>query len=167
MARLPDNAPRRLLALTLFALMSQPAIADRDKHGDKHGQGQREHDRHESRDDADDHPGQPAEGGYFRPAEREHVRAWYSEEFRRGDCPPGLARKGNGCLPPGQARKWRIGQALARDLEYYDLPPALIVTLAPAPSGYRYVRVANDILLIAVGTGMVLDALQDLGLGVR
>jgi Ni/Co efflux regulator RcnB len=31
------------------------------------------------------------------------------------------------------------------------------------PSGYRYVRVASDILLIAAGTGMVVDAIQDLG----
>ena len=28
-----------------------------------------------------------------------------------GDCPPGLARKGNGCLPPGQAKKL-VGAAL-------------------------------------------------------
>ena len=28
-----------------------------------------------------------------------------------GNCPPGLAKKGNGCLPPGQAKKL-VGQAL-------------------------------------------------------
>ena len=29
----------------------------------------------------------------------------------RGTCPPGLAKKGNGCMPPGQARKrWNTGQ---------------------------------------------------------
>jgi hypothetical protein len=28
-----------------------------------------------------------------------------------GGCPPGLAKKGNGCMPPGQARKlYRVGQ---------------------------------------------------------
>ena len=28
-----------------------------------------------------------------------------------GGCPPGLAKKGNGCLPPGQAKKlYNIGQ---------------------------------------------------------
>jgi Ni/Co efflux regulator RcnB len=31
------------------------------------------------------------------------------------------------------------------------------------PRGYRYVRVASDILMIAIGTGMVIDAIQDLG----
>jgi hypothetical protein len=34
---------------------------------------------------------------------------------------------------------------------------------APSRSAYRYVRVASDILLIAVGTGMVVDAIEDLG----
>ena len=32
----------------------------------------------------------------------------------------------------------------------------------PLP-GYRYVRVASDILMIAAGTGMVADAIEDLG----
>jgi hypothetical protein len=31
------------------------------------------------------------------------------------------------------------------------------------PAGHRYVRVAGDILLIAVGTSIVADAIQDLG----
>ena len=28
---------------------------------------------------------------------------------------------------------------------------------------YRYVRVASDMLLIAIGTGMVVDAIRDIG----
>jgi len=27
-----------------------------------------------------------------------------------GGCPPGLAKKNNGCMPPGQAKKLRVGQ---------------------------------------------------------
>jgi Ni/Co efflux regulator RcnB len=46
---------------------------------------------------------------------------------------------------------------------YYDLPPALIVKIGAPPSGHRYVRVAGDILMIAVGTGLVVSAIQDLG----
>ncbi len=30
------------------------------------------------------------------------------------------------------------------------------------PAGYKYVRVANDILLIAIGTSIVVDAIEDL-----
>jgi Ni/Co efflux regulator RcnB len=66
-------------------------------------------------------------------------------------------------MPPGQARKWSIGRPLPREVIYYDVPPALVVQFDRAPTGYRYVRVANDIVLIALGTGMVIDAIQDLG----
>ena len=34
----------------------------------------------------------------------------------RGSCPPGLAKKGNGCMPPGQARKaFNVGQRYNRN----------------------------------------------------
>ena len=41
-------------------------------------------------------------------------------------CPPGLAKKGNGCLPPGQARKiFARGQRIERDwFEGYRVPVA-------------------------------------------
>jgi hypothetical protein len=41
-------------------------------------------------------------------------------------CPPGLARKGNGCLPPGQAKKlFARGQRIERDwFEGYRMPVA-------------------------------------------
>ena len=33
-----------------------------------------------------------------------------------GGCPPGLAKKNNGCLPPGQAKKmYRVGQRYSLD----------------------------------------------------
>lgn len=34
----------------------------------------------------------------------------------RGSCPPGLAKKGNGCQPPGQAKKlYNVGQRYNRN----------------------------------------------------
>jgi Ni/Co efflux regulator RcnB len=65
-------------------------------------------------------------------------------------------------MPPGQAKKWHVGQPLPRDVIFYDLPPALVVRIGTPPAGHRYVRVAADILLIAIGTGMVIDAIADL-----
>jgi len=56
-----------------------------------------------------------------------------------------------------------VGRPLPREVVYYDLPPALVVQIGVPPAGHRYVRVAADILLIAVGTGMVVSAIQDLG----
>ena len=79
------------------------------------------------------------------------------------NCPPGLAKKRNGCLPPGQARKWVIGRPLPRDVIFHDLPGELVVRIGLPPEGYKYVRAAADILMIAVGTGLVVDAIEDLG----
>lgn len=102
------------------------------------------------------------EGGHFADQHRSMVREYYGERFRAGKCPPGLAKKNNGCMPPGQAKKWQVGRPLPRDVIYYDLPHTLVVQLGRPPAGHRYVRVAADILLIAVGTAMVVDAIQDL-----
>jgi len=102
-------------------------------------------------------------GEYFGDQQKVAVHDYYRKQFRTGHCPPGLAKKGNGCMPPGQAKKWSIGRPLPRDVSVYDVPQELVVQIGIPPTGYRYARVANDILLIAVGTGMVIDAIQDLG----
>lgn len=103
------------------------------------------------------------QGAYFGNRHRIVVRNYYADQFRTGHCPPGLAKKNNGCLPPGQAKKWYIGRPLSRDIIFHDLPPAIVLELGPPPAGHRFVRVASDILMIAVGTGIVIDAIQDLG----
>lgn len=37
----------------------------------------------------------------------------YNSGYGTGNCPPGLAKKNNGCQPPGQARKsYNVGQRL-------------------------------------------------------
>ena len=82
----------------------------------------------------------------------------YSEPRKSGNCPPGLAKKNNGCQPPGQIKKWRKGEPLPGDVIYYDLPSALIDELGLTPEGDRVVQVGTDLLLISIGTGIVLDA---------
>ncbi|MGR8934263.1 MAG: hypothetical protein ACU837_07725 [Gammaproteobacteria bacterium] len=99
----------------------------------------------------------------FDSRQRTIVHNYYAEQFHAGHCPPGLAKKNNGCMPPGQAKKWAIGKPLPQYVVFYDLPPEVAVELGPPLPGYRFVRVANDILMIAVGTGMVMDAIMDLG----
>ncbi len=98
----------------------------------------------------------------FAPRQEEAVRGYYHEEYRQGRCPPGLAKKHNGCMPPGQAKQWRRGEPLPRYAEVHELPPNLVVEIGAPPQGYRYVRVANDVLMIAAGTGIVVDAIEDL-----
>ena len=57
---------------------------------------------------------------------------------------------------------WRRGYPLARNVIFYDLSPRIARRLGKAPAGHRYARVAQDILLIAIGTGLVVDAVYDL-----
>ena len=101
-------------------------------------------------------------GGYFAGPQREAARAYYGTQYSAKRCPPGLAKKNNGCMPPGQAKKWSVGQRLPRDVVFYPVPQTVSVRIGLPPSGYRYVRVANDILLIAIGTSMVVDAIENL-----
>ena len=103
-------------------------------------------------------------GSHFQDQHRVVVREYYTEQFSKGRCPPGLAKKNNGCMPPGQAKKWRLGYPLPSDVIYYSVPQPLVLQIGAPPPGYRYVRVANDILMIAIGTGMIVDAIQNLGL---
>ena len=102
-------------------------------------------------------------GAYFVPQQRVVVQNYYGKQFKAGHCPPGLAKKNNGCLPPGQAKKYAIGQPLPRDVVFYPVPSSVVVQLGAPPAGHKYVRVAADILLIAIGTSLVVDAIQDLG----
>lgn len=101
-------------------------------------------------------------GSYFTVSQRQAVVEYYEPRFKAGKCPPGLARKNNGCQPPGLAKQWRKGQPLPRDVVYYPVPEGVSIRLGLPPEGHKFVRVATDILLIAVGTGMVVDAIEDL-----
>ena len=150
---------RRALALVIPALLiglASPAWADKDKDNKgkgKHGHGNR---------------GGPAV--VVQPIrvvvpqqDRAIVYQYYRSEFTAGRCPPGLAKKGNGCLPPGQAKKlWVIGQPLPPAVVYQAVPPVVTQQLAPVPPGYEYVRVDDDVLLMDKANRMVADVVNDL-----
>lgn len=157
------------LALVIGGILAAgPAMAEKPSWagGGKGGKNERAERRDEQRGaQKDERREGPAgmQGRHFEDRHREIVREYYTEQFRSGRCPPGLAKKHNGCMPPGQAKKWQIGRPLPRDVVYYNVPQPLVMQIGVPPAGYRYVRVATDILLIAAGTGMVVDAIQDLG----
>jgi len=97
---------------------------------------------------------------HFQMAQRQAAQNYYAQPEHQGFVPPGLARKGG--LPPGQTKAWKRGQPLPAGVAWYALPRSLELVLGPPPASHRYVRVATDILLIAIGTGMVVDAMEDL-----
>jgi Ni/Co efflux regulator RcnB len=166
MKRMGVHTSYTLVLLIVGTLVTNPMLADKpawagasDK-GEAKGKGH-VRDRDEESDRAPERRSTTI--GRFSDRHRVVIRDYYAGQFQAGRCPPGLAKKRNGCMPPGQAKKWHIGRPLPQDVVFYNLPPALVMELGPPPEGYRYARVAADILLIANGTGMVIDAIQDLG----
>lgn len=151
---------RRALALVIPALLiglASPAWADKDK--DNKGKGKHGH---------GDRGGGPAV--VVQPIrvvvpdrDRAVVYQYYRSEYSAGRCPPGLAKKGNGCLPPGQAKKlWVVGQPLPPAVIYEPVPRAVVQQLAPVPPGYDYVRVDNDVILMDMTNRMVADVVNDI-----
>lgn len=150
-------------------LAASPAIAEKPSSGGGGGNKHSYKNKHENREDGRRGGDAKSRGQaesrrieHFDEHRRAAAHEYYRERFRSGHCPPGLAKKHNGCQPPGHAKKWHIGHQLPRDVIFYDVPPQLVIQLGQPPAGHRYIRVAKDILLITIGVGMVVDAIEDL-----
>jgi len=61
-------------------------------------------------------------------------------------------------------RAWQVGRPLPRTVVYQEVsaPHYSHYRLAPPPRNHRYVRVGDDILLIAIGTGLIASAIYNL-----
>ena len=89
------------------------------------------------------------------------MREYYTTTYRDGKrCPPGLAKKNNGCLPPGQARNWVVGQPIPRNVTIYSVAQPVIRMLPPAPVGYRYARIGGDIVLVQQQNNVIVDIIE-------
>ena len=101
--------------------------------------------------------------------DRQIVYTYYRMEYASPRCPPGLAKQGNGCLPPGQVYAaprpvYVVGQRLPPTVVYQPVPPVLIERLEPVPPGYGYVQVDNDVLLMDMTSRVIADIVNDLSL---
>ena len=72
----------------------------------------------------------------FGEEQRQAVSRYYAGMQAKGKCPPGLAKKNNGCMPPARRKKWLIGQPLPAALVQYQVPNAVVAQIGIAPSGY-------------------------------
>lgn len=154
-----NNLRKLAISVIFMALCTGPAYAKKpDLPGSIHNNNAEN--RHDLESASNDE--KPSYQGFFDSERRTVISNYYSKKHGSGNCPPGLAKKNNGCQPPGQAKKWRRGYPLPDDVRYYDLPRALLRELGRMPEGHKVVRVGTDFLLLNVGTGMVVDALEDL-----
>jgi hypothetical protein len=148
---------RHLLAAVLIvSLPSAPALAGKPDHAGKHAK--------------QDRDGRAAEedGGFdvsvvFSAPQRDAIRGYHVERYGHGHCPPGLAKKNNGCLPPGQAKKrYAVRRPLPPEVVILDLPGDLAVRIGTPPQGYRYGLIDGDVVKLALGTLLVVDAIGGL-----
>ena len=100
----------------------------------------------------------------FSAAERDIVRAYYAERYGHAGCPPGLAKKRNGCQPPGQAKKrYATGRPIPDLVVVAPLPRELAIRIGRPPRGYRYGVVDGDVVKLVLGSLLVVDAIIGLG----
>ena len=100
-------------------------------------------------------------GKFFSEQEKKAARKVFSQKYAKASsCPEGLTPKGKACASPWDQRYRAVGQALQPAVKVYAVPEPVVATLPAAPKGYEYVRAADDILLIASGTKLVVDMIE-------
>ena len=165
----------RIVALALASLCVAGASIAKDHgghgnsgHGNDQGKGKHSEVRGaESRDDRGEsgprHRQDVRPGAYFNDEHRTHARQYYSQTYANArNCPPGLARKHNGCMPPGQAKKWAVGQPVPRGVTVYSVAQPVLRQLPPAPYGYRYARIGGNIVLVQQRNNVIVDIIAGL-----
>ena len=140
------NPHKVIVAVLLGALAATPALADKGGRG--HAKAHGDHDR-----------GTLVERHHHRD---QRIALRDRDDYRA--CPPGLAKKHNGCLPPGQAKKLDrdlvVGERIPGDAVYV-IPQRVRRTLPPAPAGYRYAVVDNQVVLVSSGD-IIVDIIRSL-----
>lgn len=168
--------PHCLVALAIASLLMAGSSFAKNDDGDGHGKDKHKDKGHAKH--AEVHKAQPHKeqqhavqrqrqeirpGSYFNDQQRTYARQYYSQNYGHGrNCPPGLAKKHNGCMPPGQARNWSVGQPVPRGVTVYSVAPPVLLQLPPAPYGYRYARIGGDIVLVQQQNNLIVDIIVGL-----
>lgn len=146
-------------SLGLAIIFAYPGVAAAKDHGENHGNGHnKKWEQHDNDDNDQGHRTKSRARVYtFQPAEREVIIRYLTRDYG-GKCPPGLAKKHNGCIPPGHQARYRPGVILEDDVEWHEPPVEIIEHLRPAPLHTRYVMVDQNVLLVSEATKKILDA---------
>lgn len=157
------SAKLTVISIGLSIFIGGPALAKKPDHEDYIGHNYSTGYKDKHHDDHDHHKGKKYDkyqgSSYFNLDRKKKVYVYYQEKKTK-HCPPGLAKKGNACIPKGLAKKWAKGQPLPANVVYYNLPNNLLYELGQTPRGQKLVRVGEDILLINAVTGLVIDAIE-------
>ena len=162
----------RIVALAIASLlMAGSAIAKKD--GDDYDKGEKHSEKHERKAEKRAEKAEKKaekrqredikQGAYFSDQQRILVREYYTTTYSNSKrCPPGLAKKNNGCMPPGQVQDLVLGQPVPRNVTVYQVAQPVIRKLPPAPVGYRYERIGGDIVLVQQENNIIVDVIKGL-----
>ena len=135
------------IAAAAIAFTATPALADKGGHGHgdkewKHGGGDRDDGRDNDRwsDRRDD----------------QRNYGYHHSSYR--NCPPGLAKRHNGCMAPGQARRWAQGSRLPygyNSYTPYNQIPQRYIDQYGLNSNNRYVYRDNTIYQVDPRTSII------------
>lgn len=75
------------------------------------------------------------------------------------NCPPGLAKKSPACVPPGQAKKWGVGDIIDWDNVHIVTQPGYYGLSTP-PRGDRYAIIDGQLVRVNRDSGQILSILR-------
>lgn len=172
-------ATKAAIAMLALATTAAPALAQAQDRHDRRGdhreyRGERRGDHARGRDWRSDHRPPPQR---VRPHVRPHHAAparwergnrnWWRgrPEFRdyRGNRSGYWYAPGYGYYrvdPRYHGYRWRTGSYLPSAYRSYAVRDPGFYGLRPAPRGYRYVHAGNDIVMIAIATGLITSVLS-------
>jgi Ni/Co efflux regulator RcnB len=155
---------RLLIAAAAVASLAAPAVADAQSY--RHGS----HNRHGSYDRNHDRGGYDRNRVQNRGGERwnRSNRDWWRG---RSDFRGYNGRRNGYYFAPGYGyyavepryygHRWNRGAYLPQSYRRYYVQDPYFYGVRPAPYGYRWVYVDNDLVLVSIATGLILDVLLD------
>jgi hypothetical protein len=82
------------------------------------------------------------------------IQDYYRALAASNRCPAGTIPAGAGCVPAVPPNRWVVGQPMSHEFWPEPLPRELSARLNPS-SGFHYVRVGGDVLLVVNGSEIV------------
>ena len=93
---------------------------------------------------------------YINETDKKNIKGFMERSYRSA-CPTGSVQIGRECKTDANKDLYVIGQPLATTVYVQPVPVELVETLQPVPTGYRYVEVGPDVVLVN-DQNMVVDA---------
>lgn len=156
------SALKKLVMVLAVCALALPAAAAHAKNNKGHGHGKKDDViiwNDDGGKEKGNKKGKGNKGGkHTSSKDVDILRGYVIGQYKR-NCPPGLAKKNPPCVPPGQAKKHKVGSILPEG-GFSLVPKDIVSLLTPPPPNGKYVHVDKNVYLINQGTRKVLEAIE-------